>query len=226
MISESDVWELRWIAPHLPALPETWVASTLRDPAFSIVEDHDVYLVTGSDRINLKIRRRDNSFKLKRLYERTDDGFERWRTEFDAPLPVGVQLSLGVLGLIGKTGPAERLGAAETAGEALAILKTICDPGQMVAVHKSRRSFQRGNCSLDEVRFRTEDGSYYRSLGVESGRLSELRTVVQELPRGRLGSPRNYMEFLVSRQAGRAMRHYRRSDDDTRQSDRTPPMSK
>ena len=93
MISESDVWELRWIAPHLPALHEGWVTSASPEPAFAVVEDHDVYLVTGSDRINLKIRRRDNSFKLKRLYERTEDGFERWRTEFDASLPVGVQLS-------------------------------------------------------------------------------------------------------------------------------------
>jgi hypothetical protein len=71
--------------------------------------EHDVYIVTGSERINLKIRRRDNAFKLKRLYERTDDGFERWRTEFDASLPVGVQLSLGVLDLIGNAGPRNSL---------------------------------------------------------------------------------------------------------------------
>ena len=87
------------------------------------------------------------------------------------------------------------LGAA---GEALAILETICYPGQMVAVYKSRRLIERGDCSLDEVRFRTEDGNYYRSLGIESSSLSVLTTLVQELPLGRLRSPRNYMEFLLS----------------------------
>ena len=112
MKSEADVWELRWIAPHLPALDEAWLASGSHERAPRLVDEHDVYLVTGSEEINLKIRYRDNTLKLKRLYERTDDGFERWRTEFDASLPVGAQLSREVLGLIGRTGPADRLGAA------------------------------------------------------------------------------------------------------------------
>jgi hypothetical protein len=198
MMSESDLWELRWIAPHLPALHEAWLASGSTGHASRLVDEPDVYLLTGSDRINLKIRRRDNSLKLKRLLERTEDGFERWRTEFDASLPVGIQVAREVLGLIGMTGPADRLGTAGSAGEALAILETICSPGQMAAVYKSRRLIQRGSCSLDEVRCRTEDGNYYRSLGVESTSLSELRTVVEELPLGGLGTPRNYIEFLVS----------------------------
>jgi hypothetical protein len=74
-------------------------------------------------------------------------------------------------------------------------LETICDAGQMVAVHKSRHLFEQGNCTLDNVRFRT-DGGNYRSLGVESSSLSDLRALVHDLQLGRIGSPRNYMQFL------------------------------
>ncbi len=195
MMDASDVWELRWIARHLPALDKAWLTSAAFDPAPGAVDEHDAYLLTGSDRINLKLRRRDNTLKLKRLYERTDDGFERWRIEFDAPLPAGTELFREVLDLIGRAAPADRLGAAASADDAVGILETICDPGQIVTVYKSRHLFQRGICSLDRVRFRTEDGNY-SSLGVESSDLSELRTLVQDLPLARLGSPRNYIEFL------------------------------
>ena len=135
-----------------------------------------------SDRINLKVRHRANSLKLKRLYERTDEGLERWRTEFDAPLPAGPEHFRDVLDLIGRAGSAERLGAAERAGEVVEILDAICDPSQLVTVHKSRRRFQRGTCGVDEVRFRARGGTY-RSLGIESGSLDDLRSLVQDLDR-------------------------------------------
>jgi hypothetical protein len=67
----------------------------------------------------------------------------------------------------------------------------------MVSVYKERRLFQRGVGTVDEVRFRIDEGRY-SSLGVESSSLCELRRLVEELGLGRLGSPRNYAEFLVS----------------------------
>ena len=78
------------------------------------------------------------------------------------------------------------------------ILDAICDPSQLVAVHKSRHLFERGTCRVDEVRFRTRGGTY-RSLGVESSSLGDLRSLVQDLGQGRLGSPCNYTEFLAVR---------------------------
>ena len=78
------------------------------------------------------------------------------------------------------------------------ILDAICDPSQLVAVHKSRHLFQRGTCRVDEVRFRTRGGTY-RSLGVESGSLRDLRSLVQDLDKGSLGLPCNYTEFLAIR---------------------------
>ena len=197
MTAGSDVWELRWIAAHLPELDKAQVTSASLEPPFKVVDEHDVYLLSGSNRVNLKIRHRENTVKLKRLHERTSDGFERWRTEFDAALPAGTELFREVLDLIGTAGPVEQLGAAANAGEAVAILDTICNRSQTVSVYKSRRLFQRGVGTVDEVRFRIDDG-HYSSLGVESTSLSELRMLVDDLGLGRLGSPCNYAEFLAS----------------------------
>ena len=157
-----------------------------------------MYVLTRSDRINLKVRHRENSLKLKTLLERTDDGFERWRTEFDATLPAGPERFRDVLDLIGTAGSPERLGAAARAGELVELLEATCDPSQLVAVHKSRHLFQRGTCCVDEVRFRTRQGTY-RSLGVESSSLGDLRSLVQDLGQRSLGSPCNYTEFLALR---------------------------
>ena len=198
MMEAFDAWELRWIARHLPTLDAAWSPPSSRDSALRVVYEHDVYVLTRSDRINLKVRHRENSLKLKRLLERTDDGFERWRTEFDAPLPAGPERFRDVLDLIGRAGSAERLGAAAGAGEVVEILDAICDPSQLVAVHKSRHLFERGTCRVDEVRFRTRGGTY-RSLGVESSSLGDLRSLVQDLEPGGLGSPCNYTQFLVVR---------------------------
>ena len=191
-------WELRWIARDLPTLDAARLPPSSLDPAVKVVDEHDVYVLTRSDSINLKVRHRENSLKLKTLLERTDDGFERWRTEFDVPLPAGPERSRDVLELIGRAGSSERLGAAGRAGEVVEILDAICDPAQLVVVHKSRRLFQRGTCCVDEVRFRTREGTY-RSLGVESSSLDDLRSLVHELGQHRLGSPCNYTEFLAVR---------------------------
>jgi hypothetical protein len=196
MMEVFDAWELRWTARDLPTVDAAWLPPSSLDPAFKVVYEHDVYVLTGSDRINLKVRHRENSLKLKRLVERTDDGFERWRTEFDAPLPAGPERFRDVLDLIGRTGSPERLGATARAGDVVEILDAICDPSQLVAVHKARHLFQRGTCRVDEVRFRTRGGTY-RSLGVESSHLGDLHSLVQDLGQGTLGSPCNYTEFLA-----------------------------
>ena len=196
MMEAFDTWELRWIARDLPTLDAAWSSPSWLDPAVRVVDEHDVYVLTRSDQINLKIRHRENSLKLKTFVERTDDGFERWRTEFDVRLPAGPERFGEVLDLIGAAGSPERLGAAARAGEVVGILDAICDPSQLVAVHKSRHLFERGTCCVDEVRFQTRGGTY-RSLGVESSSLGDLRSLVRDLDQGTLGSPCNYIEFLV-----------------------------
>ena len=199
MMEAIDAWELRWIARHLPTLVAARLPpSSLDLEDVRVVHEHDVYLLTQSDRINLKVRHRENSLKLKMLLERADDGLERWRTEFDVPLPAGPKRFREVLDLIGRAGSPERLGAAARAGEVVEILDGICDPSQLVAVHKTRHLVEHGTCRVDEVRFRTRGGTY-RSLGVESSSLDDLRSLVRDLEQNRLGSPCNYTEFLALR---------------------------
>ena len=190
----SDMWELRWIGAHLPHLDEVRTTFAIAEPGLN-VDEHDVYVLSGSSQINLKIRHRSNTLKLKTLHGRSSDGLERWRTEFDAALPAGTQLFRDVLDLIGRVGPADRLGAAATAGDAVAILDTICDAGQLVSVYKSRQQFQRDMGTVDVVQFRIAAG-HYHSLGVESSGPTELRRLVGDLRLRRLGSPCNYAEFL------------------------------
>src|SRR5262245_37513567 len=67
MMEAFDAWELRWIARHLPTLDEAGLPSTSFDSAFMVVYEHDVYVLTQSDRMNLKVRHRENSLKLKTL---------------------------------------------------------------------------------------------------------------------------------------------------------------
>ena len=196
LMEAHDVWELRWIAEQLPS-PATvrWPTSSV-DPEPRVIYEHDVYMLTRSEEINLKVRHRENSLKLKTLQERTGDGFERWRTEFDASLPAGAERLRDVLDLIGMAGSPQRLGAAMRAGELVEILEASSDPSPLVVVHKARHLFRIGTCSVDEVRFRTQGGRY-RSLGVESSSLADLRSLVHEL--GLRGSPLNYAQFLADR---------------------------
>ena len=196
LMEAHDVWELRWIAEQLPSLAAVrWPASSV-DPERRVLYEHDVYMLTRSEEINLKVRHRENSLKLKTLQERTGDGFERWRTEFDASLPAGPERLRDVLDLIGMAGSPQRLGAAIRAGELVEILQAGSDPSPLVVVHKARHLLRIGTCAVDEVRFRTQGGRY-RSLGVESGSLDDLRALVHEL--GPLGSPLNYAQFLADR---------------------------
>ena len=65
MMEAFDAWELRWIARHLPTLDAAWLPPSSLDPALRVVYEHDVYVLTRSDRINLKVRHRENSLKLK-----------------------------------------------------------------------------------------------------------------------------------------------------------------
>ena len=58
MMEALDAWELRWIAQELPTLDAAWLPPSSLDPAVKVVDEHDVYVLTRSDRINLKVRHR------------------------------------------------------------------------------------------------------------------------------------------------------------------------
>ena len=191
----ADTWELRWTAAELPVLKKAWSTMPVGMSSSTVIEDQDVYLLTGSTRINLKLRWRTNALKLKRLCGRSLEGFERWRTEFDMQLPIGRPIAERALSLLHAYALVETLSAATTTDEALEIISTVFAPDRIVEARKWRRLYQRGSCLVDDVRFQV-CGSAFRSIGVESTSKRELRTLASELATERLGNPSNYMQFL------------------------------
>ena len=190
-----DTWELRWTAAELPVVKDVWSTMPVDLSSSAEIEDQDVYLLTGSSRINLKLRRRSNALKLKRLCGRSSEGFELWRTEFDVPLPVGRAISVRTLGLLRAGGLIDTLSVAATTDEALEIVSTVFPSDRIVEARKWRRIHQGRSCLVDDVRFQVS-GSAFWSIGVESASAPALRTLVSELAADRLGEPRNYMQFL------------------------------
>jgi hypothetical protein len=191
----TDTWELRWTAADLPVVEDVWSATPVGLSSSTEIEDQDVYLLTGSSRINLKLRRRSNALKLKRLCGRSSEGLECWRTEFEMPLPVGRAIAERALGLLRAGGLVDTLSTVATTDDALEIISTALAPGWIVETRKWRRISERGLCLVDDVRFQV-DGSAFRSIGVESATVQPLRALMTELAVERLGNPRNYMQFL------------------------------
>ena len=51
MMEAFEAWELRWIARRLPT--RGWWPSSSFDPTFTVVHEHDIYVLTPSDRPGL-----------------------------------------------------------------------------------------------------------------------------------------------------------------------------
>jgi hypothetical protein len=197
-----DTWELRYVVKRLPTRFNAAELSRRFESLRSTIDERDVYLLTGSPDINLKLRSRENTLKMKVLHERAGDRLERWRTEMDLPLPAGAEALLVVLRLLGAKGDAARLGAAATAAEIVDLLSRVVHPERLLTLSKTRSLFRHRNTRIDLARFQVDPDSYARqwdSLGIESSQLADVRAEQATLRLRDLGVPRNYMEFLYGR---------------------------
>ena len=200
MTATRDSWELRFITETVAAPLEFAVESAGFAAAGPGFEERDAYLLTGSEKTNLKVRFRGNTLKLKTLQETAADRVERWRTELDVALPAGAVVIERVLALLGVTGDAVALGSAATASELTDALARILSPGRMVAVAKQRRLFGGGSCRADVVRFAVGQGRY-ASLGLESESAVELRAHLRWIELPAAATTQNYMQLLYARPA-------------------------
>jgi hypothetical protein len=198
MMAARDTWELRVIAETATAPLEFAVESAGFAAAGPGFQERDVYLLTGSERTNLKVRFRGDTLKLKTLQEAAADHLERWRTELDVGLPAGAEVLERVLLRLGATGDAAALGSAATAAALTAALAKILSPGRMVPVVKERRLLRHGSCRADVVRF-TVGPRRYVSLGLESGTALELRTQLPRINLPPAARRQNYMQLLYAR---------------------------
>jgi hypothetical protein len=190
-----DTWELRWIGTRFPERFGVEALSRSLGVPSRAVEEHDVYLLTGDPHINLKVRHREGTLKLKVLQETAQDGLERWETRLDAWLPAGTGPFSEVLRLLGCDGNAGRLGGAAEVEEVIRQLAAILEPGRLVAMTKARQLLKQETCRLDLVRFQVGDHVGV-SLGIESSRESDLRRLVGRLALRTLGVPQSYMDYL------------------------------
>jgi hypothetical protein len=200
MTAARDTWELRFITETLAAPLEFAIESAGFAAAGPGFEERDVYLLTGSERTNLKVRFRGDRLKLKTLQETAPDHVERWRTELDVPLPAGAEVVERVLLRLGAPGDAGALGTAATAAALTDALAGILPPGRMVAVVKQRRLFRDGSCRADVVRF-TVGTRRYASLGLESETALELRAHLPAIDLPPAARRQNYMQLLYARPA-------------------------
>lgn len=200
MTATRDSWELRFITEAVASPLEFAVESAGFAAAGPGFEERDVYLLTGSEETNLKVRFRGDTLKLKTLRDRSADHVEHWRTELDVALPAGAEVLERVLALLGATADARALGAAASARALTDALAPILPPGRMVAVVKERRLFRDGGCRADVARF-TVGARRYASLGLESESALELRAHLRWIDLPAPARAQNYMQLLYARPA-------------------------
>jgi hypothetical protein len=194
-MSASDAWECRYITTQLPArfLPNALSAVWESDGRGEIREE-DVYLLAAPE-LNIKLRRRTNTLKVKIMKERRDSGLEFWRTEIDAVLPAGRDAWQSVLHLLKCRGDAARLGEATDPNIALTTLKGSLSASRVVPVSKTRWKFYQPMSVLEIARFQMRDRGF-ASVAVEACDSSALETALLSLGTSELGRPRNYVELL------------------------------
>lgn len=156
--------------------------------------ERDAYVLGRDNRVNIKVRFRTGSIKVKQLVDSAEDGFELWRAETDASLPappetweevgsrLAVELDVHGIGTLGD--PGEVVGA-------------LCGPAgkvRCVEVAKERSSFlvPPGRIEVAEV---VVAGDVFQSIAFESRTLSSARSLRSRLWRPELGIPENYVSF-------------------------------
>lgn len=95
-----DLWECRYFVTNIPRV-FTHDQLSSRFPGVSgPFRDDDIYIISDDAAINIKLRRRPSTIKIKVRLECLDDGFEHWRTELDSSLPASIETWNEILALL------------------------------------------------------------------------------------------------------------------------------
>jgi hypothetical protein len=197
----SETWECRYFLRALPyGLTREGMAERFRAIDAPLVE-RDTYVLGADEGLNLKVRARTASVKVRELVERADDGFELWRTPINAALPAPAAIWTDVASRLSVERDASRLAALS---DPHAVAAALCEAGDVrcLEVGKERVFFRRqeGHVELAEV---TVPEGVFRSVAFESPHLAFARSLRAELEGAELGRPENYVRFCL-RMAGRA----------------------
>jgi hypothetical protein len=156
--------------------------------------EHDAYVLGPDVRVNVKLRFRTGSIKVKQLVDSAGDGFELWRTETDERLPAPQETWEEVASRLEVRLDTKRIEPLADPGE---VVRALCDPtGKLrcVEVAKDRSSFlvSPGRVELAEV---VVAGAVFQSIAFESRTLASAQSLRSQLWAPELGAPENYVSF-------------------------------
>jgi hypothetical protein len=155
--------------------------------------ERDTYVLGPDDRLNLKVRARTRSVKVKELVERTDDGFELWRTAMDARLPASAQVWTDVASRLSVELDASPI---STLDEPRAVVSTLCAAGDVrcVELGKERVFFPSSSGHVEVAEIAVSEGAF-QTVAFESLDLAPARSLRAALGETDLGPPQNYVAF-------------------------------
>jgi hypothetical protein len=160
------------------------------------VDELDTYLLGSTPDVNVKVRARTRSLKLKGRESRAEDGFELWRTAADASLPAPGAVWADVAALLGVELDVARLAAPADPGEVAALLCRSGGGVRCVQVQKNRTAFLAPNIQIEVAEVAVADGVFH-SVAFESPDLALARSLRREFGSTALGAPENYVAFCA-----------------------------
>jgi len=156
--------------------------------------DNDTYILGEDAHLNIKIRSRTRTLKVKELADQTDDGFELWRTRSDMPLPAASDTWEDVASRLSIELDTSFLA---TLSHPRNIVEALCGAMQGVRclhVRKNRTSFVAPRAELEVVKI-VVAGRAFQSIAFESRLLSCARSLRTHMEATTHGTPENYVAF-------------------------------
>jgi hypothetical protein len=144
--------------------------------------------------VNIKVRTRTRTVKVKHLLDHRDDGFELWRTRSDTRLPAGTDVWEEVASQLSIELDAQEIAKLSIPDE---VIRALCDSmGHVRCIEAEKtRTFFVGTPAQIELAEIVIGGKAFHSIAFESHDLSSARSLRAELGGTALGTPENYISF-------------------------------
>jgi hypothetical protein len=197
-----ESWECRFF---FRALPAELTRERLVDRFGKLegpLKESDTYLLGRDARLNLKVRARTESVKIRELLYRAEDGFELWRTPIDARLPAPAQIWRDVVARLSVQRDADRLATLSDPRDAVAGLCGATGDVRCVEVGKERVFFPMPPAHVELAEVVVAEGVFH-SVAFESPDLALARSLRAEFHGIDLGAPVNYVGFCSRIASGR-----------------------
>jgi hypothetical protein len=192
-----DVWECRYFFAQLPDAFER-DRMLRRFPSVSgPFYDNDVYLLADDATKNIKLRKRTERIKLKRMIQREDDAFELWRTELDCALPAPLHAWKEVLSWLGINSDESTFLACSSADEALGALRGAVASLVYLASTKHRLFYPASPSTRIEASNIEINDAPLSTVVFESTDLADARALRDEFA-CELATPDNYVHLIRS----------------------------